>query len=442
MFYLSHWYLDAIAMFTSFMTTLVLSFFFSKLFTPRKESKFYFLKYIIIMYGTYLVCRLIPFLYESRALLITGSYLVSLCILSKDKFSKKLGITLLTHVFMILTDIPMSMVTFNKYGYTFSQVNAMLDKEYFELYNVIHSDPNSIALNSVNNVIFSFFFINLMMIMKKETRHIIIWLVYALITALFVTTTILCYLYLDSTSAVILLLFSSFVVLILLFYFVNKLKIYTKYDEYKSENKFLKEKEQMQYEYYEMVRKREENVSKISHDIKNNLQVMLKLNDEKEKLSIAEDINDSLNKYSLVRYSSQDILNVILNIKVKDARLSDVNIDVDVKTNLMFMESIDISNLITNILDNAIRAAQDSQDKVINFVLRKKMNYVILECSNSFNGEIKIDKKHQLVSTKEGNHGYGTKIIKNVVDKYDGELNYDVKDNLFKISIMIEKTEK
>lgn len=368
-----------------------------------------------------------------------SSYFISLCILSKDKLGKKIFITLLTQVFMILVDIPTSMITFSKYGYTFSEVNSMMDKEYFELYNLIFSNPNSLAINSLNNVILCFFFINLMMLYKKETRHFNIWLVYTIITILFVSDSLLTYYYLDNNASVILLLSSSLVVLILIFYFINKLKIYTKYDEYKTENKFLKEKEQMQYEYYEMVSKREENVRKISHDIKNNLQVMLTLKDENERLTIANDINDSLNKYSLVKYSTQDILNVILNIKVKESKENNINLNIDVKTNLSFMESIDVSNLITNILDNAITAATNTKEKEINFSIRKKMNFIIIECSNTYTGEIKFNKKNELITSKKGNHGYGSKIIKGIIEKYNGEINYEVNDNKFFISIMIKK---
>lgn len=439
MFYLQHWYLDVIAMITSFMTVLVVSFFYSKILEPKKESKFYTLKYLVMLYGTYLICRIFPLLYENRALIIMSSYLISMCLFSKDKLSKKIFIAIFTQIFMVLIDIPMSMVTFSKYGYTFSEVNKMMDAEYFKLYNLIYSDPKSLSLNSLNNVILCFFFINLMMIMKKETRHFNIWLVYTMITILFVTDSILTYYYLDNISSVILLISSSFVVLILLFYFVNKLKIYTKYDEYKNENKFLKEKEQMQYEYYEMVSKREENVRKISHDIKNNLQIMSTLKDEKERLTIAEDINDSLNKYSLVKYSTQDILNVILNIKVKESKEANVDLNIDIKTNLSFMESIDISNLITNILDNSIRAASISNEKEIKFSIRKKINFIIIECSNSYSEEVKFNKKKELISTKNGNHGYGSKIIKNIVEKYNGELNYEVTTNKFIVNIMIQR---
>lgn len=439
MFYLQHWYLDVIAMITSFMTSFTCAFFYSKIFTPKKKSKFYFLKYLLILYGTYLICRFIPKLYEFRALIIMSSYFISLCILSKDKLGKKIFITLLTQVFMILVDIPMSMVTFSKYGYSFNEVNSMMDEEYFALYDLIYSNPNSLALNSLNNIILCFFFINLMMIYKKETRHFNIWLVYTIITILFVSDSILTYYYLDNNASVILLLSSSLVVLILLFYFINKLKIYTKYDEYKNENKFLKEKEQMQYEYYEMVSKREENVRKISHDIKNNLQVMLTLKDENERLTIANDINDSLNKYSLVKYSTQDILNVILNIKVKESKENNINLNIDVKTNLSFMESIDVSNLITNILDNAITAATNTTEKEINFSIRKKMNFIIIECSNTYTGEIKFNKKNELITSKKGNHGYGSKIIKSIIEKYNGQINYKVNDDKFTISIMIKK---
>lgn len=442
MFYLSHWYLDVIAMLTSFFTAAIWSFFCSKIFTPKKESRLYGLKLLLVVYGTYLICRMIPLLYEYRALIIMSSYLVSLCFFSKDKFGKKLFVTILTQVFMVLIDIPMSMVTFSKFGYTFSEVNAMLDAEYFALYDIIFSEPNSLALVSVNNIMLCFFFINLMMLYKKETRHFIIWLVYTLITSLFVAVSILSYYYLDNISAVILMLFGSLIVLVLLFYFVNKLKIYTKYDEYKNENKYLKEKEQMQYEYYEMVRSREENVRKVSHDIKNNLQIMYKLNDENERLKLTEDINNSLDKYSLVRYSTQDILNVILNLKVKEAKNNNTNIDVVVKSNLTFMESIDISNLITNILDNAIRGSIDSKDKFIKFSIKKKMNYIVIECINSYEGEIKFNKKHDLVSTKNKDHGYGTKIIKDIVNKYNGELKMDYENNIFNVTIFMEKADK
>ena len=66
-----------------------------------------------------------------------------------------------------------------------------------------------------------FFFINLMMVFKRETRHFNIWLVYTLITSLFVGVAILSYYYLDSTAAVVLLLSGSLIVLILIFYFIN-----------------------------------------------------------------------------------------------------------------------------------------------------------------------------------------------------------------------------
>lgn len=442
MFYFEHWYLDAIAMITSFMTALTCSFFYSKILIPKKESKFYIFKYLLFLYGVYLVCRVIPFLYINRALIMLISYFVAMCLFSKEKLGKKILITILTHIFLILIDMPTSMVTLSKYGYTVSQVNAMSNEEYFILYDLIYKDPNSLALTALNNVILCFLFINLMMILKKETRHIMIWLVYLLITVLFTTVAMMSYYYLNTLFSIILLLSSSSVVIILLFYFVNKLKIYTKYDEYKNENKFLKEKEKMQYEYYEMVRSREENVRRINHDIKNNLQVMYKLNDEKERLKLIEDINDSLDKYSLVKYSTQDILNVILNLKVKEAKTNNIDIDVSIKNNLTFMESIDISNLITNILDNAIRGSNKSKEKFIKFNIKKKMNYIIIDCSNSYSEKIILNKKNELISTKNNNHGYGTKIIKEVVNKYNGNISYDIKNDIFNLTIMIEITEK
>lgn len=107
MCYLSSCYLDLIAMFYSFVTSFLIAFFFAKILKAKKESKYYIFKYFAIIAGTYLVCRLVPILYEYRNLIITFSYLVSAFLLSKDKWYKKLFIVLLFYIFLIIIDIPM-----------------------------------------------------------------------------------------------------------------------------------------------------------------------------------------------------------------------------------------------------------------------------------------------------------------------------------------------
>lgn len=442
MCYLESCYLDLIAMFYSIVTSFLMAFFFAKILNSKKESKYYVLKYFAIIVGIYLICRFIPILYEFRNMFITLSYFIAVFILSRERWYKKIGIVFLFYIFLIIIDIPTSMIILGRYGYSFSEVNAMMDEEYFKLFALLYSDPRTLALNGLNNILLTLFGVTIMMIFKKETRHFYIWWICLVISGLSVSNLYFSYLYLSKTISVIVLLIGQIIAITLLIYIVQKLSIYFKYDKSVEENNYLKEKEKMQLSYYEMMKHREDEVRKINHDIKNNLQVMYSLEDEDKRKEMVEKINSNLDKHYLKKYTSQDILNVVLNIKVNEARNKNINIGVSVKRKLEFMEDIDASNLITNILDNAIEAAEQTEDKNINLVIKKKMNYVLIECENSFDGEIKINKKKQLVTAKNGDHGYGTKIIKNVVDKYNGELEYEILDNQFKLILMIKIAER
>lgn len=442
MCYLSNCYLDLIGILTSTFTNFIVAFFFSKIFNPRKESKYYMWKYFGIMFSLYLISRLHPFLYENRALLMWISFFFSAFYLSKDKWYKKILVVVTLLLFLFIIDVPQSMIVFSKHGYSFSEVNAMLDEEYFRLFDLLFSEPRTLALNGLNNVVLTFFGVTMMMILRKETRHFYVWLICFVISLLTISNLYFAYFYLDEGLSLVVLLVCQVIAIVLLIYIVEKMSIHFKYDKSVEENKFLKEKMLMQLSYYEMMKNREEEVRKINHDIKNNLQVMYSLDDISKRKDMIEKISSNLDKHYMKKYSTQDILNVVLNIKVNEALKNNIKIDVVVKKKLDFMEDMDVSNLITNILDNAIEGSTKADLKEINFLVKKKMNYVIIECENTFNGEIKINKKKQLITSKNGDHGYGSKIIKSVVNKYNGEVNYEINDNKFKLTILFENTEK
>lgn len=55
----------------------------------------------------------------------------------------------------------------------------------------------------------------------------------------------------------------------------------------------LKQKEQLQLEYYKLMKVEEEEIRKINHGIKNNLQMVYILNNEKKKEELVEKISDN-----------------------------------------------------------------------------------------------------------------------------------------------------
>lgn len=107
------------------------------------------------------------------------------------------------------------------------------------------------------------------------------------------------------------------------------------------------------------------------------------------------------------------------------------------------MGSSDIYFLLVNIIDNAIEAVEHINEKdkrVISLTASKKQGVLFIEETNYYLGKIEFNKDGSLKTTKSENakyHGYGTKSIAYIVKKYSGNLEFEVKDNIFKLKIAI-----
>ena len=221
-------------------------------------------------------------------------------------------------------------------------------------------------------------------------------------------------------------------------YSYNKIKFYQFHYKALAENKFLKQKEELQLEYYKIMNKKEENIKKINHDIKNNLQVIYSLKNSDDKQKLIDTIVANLDKSELINYSSNDILNIVINTKVSEAKNKNINIEIELRDKLDFIEDLDISNLFSNILDNAIENSSKASNKIISLKLYKKINYIILKCNNTYDGIIEKDKKNTIKTRKDNiYHGYGLKIINEIVKKYNGEIDFNYTDTEFTLNIML-----
>jgi sensor histidine kinase regulating citrate/malate metabolism len=98
--------------------------------------------------------------------------------------------------------------------------------------------------------------------------------------------------------------------------------------------------------------------------------------------------------------------------------------------------------LLVNIIDNAIEAAESFDEKekrVLSLTASKKHGVLLIEETNYLNQELSFNRDGSIMTTKKNTkyHGYGTKSIAYIVKKYDGKMEYDIKDNIFKLKIAI-----
>lgn len=159
------------------------------------------------------------------------------------------------------------------------------------------------------------------------------------------------------------------------------------------------------------------------------------------------DIEDSVGFYDSFVKTSNEAINVILTEKSIRCYKNNIALSVIANGEIMsFMNEVDIYSLFGNALDNAIEAClkiEDTNKRVISLAIENKINMISIVISNSFSGNIIFDEEGLPKTTKEKNgyHGFGTKSIKAIVDKYNGTLNIKVIDNVFYLMILIPQNE-
>ena len=99
----------------------------------------------------------------------------------------------------------------------------------------------------------------------------------------------------------------------------------------------------------------------------------------------------------------------------------------------------DICKILGVYLDNAIEATENILDKEIIISLYKDKGSIVIEISNTFLGEVDLNKINNIgYTTKVGNHGYGLPLCNEIINKNE-KLNGKtiVNTNVFKQSLVI-----
>lgn len=202
------------------------------------------------------------------------------------------------------------------------------------------------------------------------------------------------------------------------------------------------EKASIEKEYYNLLNYQEEELKRIVHDEKNHLQILREISSNDEVKAYIDSIYSDLEEHEIKVYTQNKFLDILINKYILQCELNKIEFVINIKTsNLSFMNDSDITILISNLLDNAITAAMDSQKKCIELNINAAMNHTVITCVNSCDFEPKVTN-NRLISTKKDvvYHGYGIRNIKKIAKKYNGDYHwrYDVDANEFITTISLK----
>jgi sensor histidine kinase YesM len=133
------------------------------------------------------------------------------------------------------------------------------------------------------------------------------------------------------------------------------------------------------------------------------------------------------------------VLNNILNFKYADLTSRGVafNHKVSVPEELPYDES-DITSLLVNLIDNAAEAGLKTESPSVDMNVIVEKGYCFITVINPVRDDI-LNENPTLQTTKKDkkSHGIGLKVVRNIVDKYDGYVNFEQKGGEFIASVML-----
>lgn len=144
--------------------------------------------------------------------------------------------------------------------------------------------------------------------------------------------------------------------------------------------------------------------------------------------------------------TGNDVIDTLINYKYEIARRYNITMTADINVPSVISEiaSGDLAIILGNLLDNAIEAAKEcTENKFIDISIGNWRGELIICICNSFKDVPIKDKTGEFISLKRDyeNHGFGIKSVKKAVEKYEGNIYFEIKDNKF-TAIAITKNDK
>lgn len=196
--------------------------------------------------------------------------------------------------------------------------------------------------------------------------------------------------------------------------------------------------------YSDIIEQSQNEMRMFAHDMKNHLSQLRNIDDAEQMHKYIDSLGENLDSFYYVGISDNKTLDLIIGKYLKLCQANSIKFNIDVKTsNLGFMDGVDLSTLLNNLLDNSFEAAKGTENAFIEMtVFSKNSVYDGIIIKNSCSAAPKT-KDGQLVTTKAQSsvHGIGLKSVSRILKKYNSvyDWKYDEKSKVFETDIAIKK---
>ena len=186
----------------------------------------------------------------------------------------------------------------------------------------------------------------------------------------------------------------------------------------------------------------------IRHDLKNQYAYMDILLAQKRYDELRDYFAGQIDRIEVLKFidCGNRAMNIVWNMQYSRMKKEGIQLEhqIVIPPVLPFDED-DICSLVTNLLDNAQEECrrlkkEGQKDVKIRLEIHPHSSYLLIRCENTTNRTTLNYNGKGLVTTKKDSnlHGYGTKIISKIAEKYNGQVKFYLEDQKFIAIAMLD----
>ncbi len=242
----------------------------------------------------------------------------------------------------------------------------------------------------------------------------------------------------ENTSILTLVVSLCFIFIIIAMIYIMDYSIRANYN--KNQMKLINNALQEQIKSYNVLIENYKFNNKQMHDINNQITILKGMcKNDNNYIQEIDNVSNIVESAQSIIYTGISSLDAILNSKFNDINNLGIPFEKQIMLTEVKIDSIKLSILIANLLDNSIEESKRLQEES----KESKITLKLQSIGDSLNIFIKNKSRNirteRTAKANKFKHGYGTEIIKKIVEDFDGSILTEKTENDYSVSVLIHQ---
>jgi signal transduction histidine kinase len=226
-----------------------------------------------------------------------------------------------------------------------------------------------------------------------------------------------------------------------LFFSVIYFREYEEKCEAEQHNRLMEMKRAQSEKGIETLKRSEYAISLLRHDMRhfmNNIISYIEQGDTDKAKSYIHEIIESVDKTAMQKYCENEIVNMILSYYENEIKEKEISFNYSIRIPAkLTISDVDFTSILSNGLENAIHAVSSLDPDKRNITLNLWMNdnKLLLSIKNPY--AHRVEMVDGIPQAKEDGHGLGTRSIKYISEKLNGNCQFVAKDGQFALRVVL-----